>query len=379
MGNSILYITNISNGVSSFSITAVKAAKKIGFEFHLAGNFSGTTNEKLKSDEETYGIKIHQIDLDRSPYSKNNFKAFMQLVHLIQHEKIDYIHCNTPIGGILGRLAGEKCGVKKIVYQVHGFHFYNGAPIKNWILYYSVEKWLAKKTDAIITINREDFAAAQKFKLKNNGKVFFVPGVGIDLSRYNFSKKIREEKRKELGLDETSVMLISMGDLINRKNYKVAIEAIGKVNNQNIHYFICGEGPEESRLKLLTKNLTTNSHIYFLGFRNDINELLAAADIFLFTTKQEGLPRSMMEAMAYGLPCIASRIRGNTDLIIDGNGGYLKDTNDVSGFVKAIELLAYNKNLRNQMRNTNLKNIQKYDTDIIKQELEKIYLEIIGE
>lgn len=331
----ILFITNLSNGVNSFSIASVKAAKKSGLDFYLAGNFEDTPEEKLKNDEKAYGIKICQIDLTRSPYSLKNINAYKQLVKLIKEENIDYIHCNTPIGGLLGRLAGKKCNVKRVIYEAHGFHFYKGAPIKNWLIYYPIEKWLAKKTNAIITINKEDYERAKRFKLKNNGKIYYVPGVGMDLSQYDIPDDVRNIKRNELKLKNTDIALISMGDLIDRKNYPVAIETIAKLNNANVHYFICGNGPEKNNLKKLTKKLNIDNNVHFLGFRTDIKELLKASDIFLFTSKQEGLPRSLMEAMASGLPCIASRIRGNTDLIENSNCGFL--CNSIDDYINVIK------------------------------------------
>ena len=186
-----------------------------------------------------------------------------------------------------------------------------------------MERWLAHYTDALITINHEDYERAKKFKLKDHGKVYYVPGVGIDTSQYRSDRQIRFEKRRELGLANDDIALISMGDLIERKNYPVAIEAIAKVGKSNLHYFICGQGPDEEKLVSLADELGIKEQIHFLGYRTDIKELLQAADIFLFTTLQEGLARSLMEAMASGLPCIASRIRGNTDLLNDSNGGIL--------------------------------------------------------
>ena len=153
----ILYILNIAKKVNNFSYTSMIAAKECGLQFHIAGNWSYSDASERENDEKKYGIRIHQIDFVRNPYSLKNRKAYKQLLSLCKQESFDVIHCNTPIGGFLGRIVGNKCNVHKIIYQVHGFHFYKGAPIINWILYYPIEKWLARKTDIIITINKEDF------------------------------------------------------------------------------------------------------------------------------------------------------------------------------------------------------------------------------
>lgn len=357
----LLFISNISNSVGSFAVASIAAAKRCGFEFYYAANWDGATKEQIAEDEKKYGIKIVHIDLDRSPYSRKNIKAYKQLVNLINKEKIDYIHCNTPVGGVLGRLAGEKCKVKKIVYEAHGFHFYEGAPKKNWMIYYPVEKWLAKKTDAIITINNEDFERAKTFKLKNNGQVYYVPGVGMDLSQYNVPDTVREIKRNELNLKGTDFALISMGDLIDRKNYKIAIEVVAKLNNPHVHYFICGKGPEEVNLKKLAENLGVDKQVHFLGFRNDIKELLKASDTFLFTSKQEGLARSLMEAMASKIPCVVSKIRGNTELIVNNENGFL--CSGLDDYVNAIIKIMQSPDLAYKFKEKSSKHLNNFSIE----------------
>ena len=176
-----------------------------------------------------------------------------------------------------------------------------------------------------------------------------------------------------MGLGENDVALISMGDLIGRKNYDTAIRAIAEANLPALHYFICGKGPEEEKLKALAESLGVTKQIHFLGFRSDIKGLLAAADIFLFTTKQEGLPRSMMEAMSSGLPCIASKIRGNTDLLDGTEGGFLCETTDVAAYAEKLKLLANDKALRRAMGENNIIAIQKFSTETVNEELRKVY------
>ncbi len=372
----VLFIGNVAGKkmTGSFSRAAISAAHELGLEYHSVANRDNSTRDQILSDQAKFGITMHHADISRSPFSKSNIRAFGQIVKIIREHDIDYIHCNTPVGGILGRLAGKKCKVKKIIYQAHGFHFYKGASKKNWFLYYPVERWLAHYTDALITINSEDFELARtKLKLRNNGKVYYVPGVGIDLSQYNIETKFRSEKRSKLGLNDGDLALISMGDLIERKNYDTAIRAIAAANNSALQYFICGTGPEEEKLKNLAQSLGVSDRIHFLGFRSDVKELLAASDIFLFTSKQEGLPRSMMEAMASGLPCVASRIRGNTDLLENTDGGYLCDADDISEYAEKLKLLAADAELRERMGRSNLITIKKFSIETVNEEIRKIY------
>lgn len=369
----ILFISNITYKITSFSSSSIYAAHKLGMRFIHAANWSETSAEQIKSLEKENDITICNVPISRSPFSLSNIEAFKQLCRIVKENNVEYIHCNTPVGGLLGRLVGKKCGVKKVIYQAHGFHFYKGAPMINWTVYYFIERILARFTDAIVTMNGEDYANAQKFHLRNKGKVYNVHGVGIDLSEYYGIQQYRERKRRDLGFKDDDIVLISMGDLIARKNYIIAIEAIFKCKDPNIHYLICGKGEELEKLKQLAKDLGVHKQVYLLGYRTDIKELLAAADIFFFTTLQEGMPRSMMEAMAAGLPCVASNIRGNVDLIENRKGGFLCAPTDSDSFANAIVKLAESSKLRHEMSENNVMSIKKYDIRVVEKEIERIF------
>lgn len=376
MTKKMLYILNIANRVNSFSYTSMLAAQSLGIEYHIAGNWNYQSDEEIKADEKKYGIHIYQIDFIRTPYHPGNIKAYKQLSEIVKEEKFDIIHCNTPIGGVVGRFLGKKYKIKTVIYQAHGFHFFKGAPKRNWMLFYPIEKILARYTDIMITINKEDYKRAKKFRLRKNGKVFYVPGVGLDPSLFVVSDDVRKNKRQELGLNVNDIALFSAGDLVKRKNYTVSIEAVAKADNKLLHYFICGTGAEDTKLRKLAQKLGVAEQIHFLGFRTDIVELLAASDIFLFTTLQEGLPRSLSEAMAAGLPCIASKIRGNIDLIQDGKNGILCEKNDSDAFAKALNELAKNKLLRDRMRVENFQRIKKFDINASYAALLSIYKQL---
>lgn len=353
----------------------VDTAHDMGYEIWIGVNRDKP--EELDT-EAGYPVKLYDSHTYRSITAfRDNKIAYDNLNKVLKENDIEVIHCNTPVGGMMGRFCGKKYKVKKIIYTAHGFHFYEGAPLFNRTILKWAEMIMARWTDAIITMNQEDFAAAQKFKLRKGGKVYFVHGVGITLKDFEGLSHLRQEKRAELGLGEEDIALISMGDLVLRKNYSVAIRAIAKANNPHLQYFICGKGPELENLQNLAKELGVESQIHFLGFRTDVKELLQAADVFLFSTLQEGLPRSMMEAMASGLPCVASKIRGNVDLIQDGVGGYLCPATDADAFAEAITKVAEDAALRETMRNNNLETIKGYDVSVIEQEIRKIYADVL--
>lgn len=304
---------------------------------------------------------------------KSNWIAYKNLMTILKNNDIEVIHCNTPIGGVMGRICGKRMHVKKIIYTAHGFHFYQGAPLINRTIFKWAERLMAHWTDVIITMNQEDYESAQKFHLKKNGKVYKIHGVGISIDEYKNMNVDREEIRLGLGLKNQDIICISAGDLVSRKNYVVAIKAIALLKDSRVHYVICGIGPEKDNLKKLAKKLHVENQVHFLGFRTDIKELLFSADIFLFTSLQEGLPRSLMEAMACGLPCVVSNIRGNVDLIEGGKGGVLCEAKDAQSFANAIKQLSNSDKMRERMGAINKENVKKYDINVVNTEIKTIY------
>lgn len=363
----ILYILNIANRVNNFSYTSMKAAQELGFDFHIAGNWNYPTEQDLHDDEEKKCITIHQVDFHRNPFHPSNIKAYLQIKKIIEKERIDIIHCNTPIGGVVGRLAGKRCQVETIIYQAHGFHFWNGAPLINWLLYYPIERWLAHYTDALVTINQEDYKRAQDFNLRKRGRAYYVPGVGIDLELYEHRQKKRDSKRRELNLSENDIMIISPWDLMDRNNNETSIEAVAQAKNPRLHLFLFGFGSQMKTLESLVRKRGLESQVHFLGYRNDKEDLLQAADLFLSSSVQEGLLLSLMEAMASGIPCVASRIRGNTDLITS-KCGFLVEPTKCDEFAKAINTLAVDSNLRHSMGVSCIEQIHSFDINTIDKE-----------
>jgi len=365
-----LIITNLTKKIRPGHFSMIEPLQKLGLEVSWAANFSQYGGNIVDAP-----IKLHHIDFYRNPFNPKNLVAYKQLSKLLREEKFDLIHCNNPIGGLLGRICGSKARVKKIIYTVHGFHFYKGASLINITLFKWAEMWLARHTDAIITINIEDYESAQKFNLRNNGKVYYVPGVGVDTTSIKNTNGKRNELLNEINVKDDAILLISVGELNTNKNNSVIIEALRKLNNSCIHYLLCGVGDKECELKNKVKEYGLEKNVHFLGYRNDIPQLLKSSDVYLLPSYREGLSRSLMEAMGAGLPCIVSEIRGNVDLIQEGVDGFLRAPNDSEGFAEAINILASDKELREKMKISNLETIKKFDVENVKKEMKKIYEE----
>lgn len=364
------------NFINNFNKPCIESAISLGYEVYLGVNKKYP--EKLTCPE--YAIQFYDSNTFRNLFNiKDNWKAYKNLAYVLKKGNVEVIHCNTPIGGMVGRLCGRRYHVPKIIYTAHGFHFFKGAPLFNRTLLKWAEKVMAHWTDVLITMNEEDYREAKKFKLKKDGKVYKIPGVGIDTTiRKDLDICEIKNLRSILQIKENDLLCIAMGDLVKRKNYPVAIEAIAKSKNSNIHYLICGEGPEKDNLIKLSRKLNVENQIHFLGYRSDVKKLLMISDFLLFSSIQEGLPRSVLEAMACGLPCIVSNIRGNNDLIKNNINGFLFEPKDSNGLVHIINRIAKDKDLRERLGKANLNEIEKYDITIVKEIIQKIYEDNIG-
>ncbi|MEG2050946.1 MAG: glycosyltransferase family 4 protein [Oscillospiraceae bacterium] len=359
----VLFVATVPIHINTFHLPYLKYFKNLGFEVHVA------TNEYMSFPN---CDKEHVVPFERNPFKINNIKAYTQLKSMIDTEKYDIIHCHTPVGGAIARLAAKKSRKKnntKVVYTAHGFHFYKGAPLVNWIAFYPVEKYLSKFTDALITINKEDYnLAKEKMKAKN---IYYVPGVGLDTDKIANCKVNRAEKRKELGISDDDFVVLSVGELNENKNHKVIINAISKLNNSKIHYFIAGCGPLKEEYNTLIETLNLKSNIHLLGYRKDVIELYTMANIFCFPSFREGLSVSLMEAMASGLPCVVSKIRGNVDLIDDCGGCLINPLDDIE-FGKAINNIL-NNGLALKMGEHNIQTVKNFTINIVSEKMKQIY------
>ncbi|MDF2854535.1 MAG: putative glycosyl transferase family 1 protein [Neobacillus sp.] len=330
-------------------------------------------NEAISKIPDCYrqwGCDCFPISWERSPFSSGNLNAIKQIRNIVNDGHYDIVHCHTPIAAACTRIAcrqARKNGLK-VIYTAHGFHFYKGAPLKNWLIYYSVEMLCSRWTDVLITINREDYELAKKKMYAK--RTYYVPGVGIDVGKFANTIVDRDKKRAEIGIPSDAVVLISVGELSKRKNHEVILRAISGIKNKNIFYCVVGRGSLYRHLINLSVKLGISDNIRFLGFRSDINELLKTSNIFCLPSLQEGLPVALMEAMASGLPCIVSKIRGNVDLV-DKNGAVLFDPYNVDDCREVIQNLL---NLdREKFGQYNTERIKKFENSAIIEQMIKIY------
>ena len=372
--NRVLVLASVASMIDQFNMPNIMLLKKMGYEVDVACNFEeGNTcsDEKireLKDSLKEIGVEFYQIDFSRKITNiRKNVRAFLQVNNILKKNSYVFIHCHSPIGGLVGRIAG-KLNRTKVIYTAHGFHFCKGSPLKNWLIYYPVEWICSWMTDTLLIINREDYQIAKKkFHAK---ETIYIPGVGIDIDKINSVQINREEKRKELGLKTDDIVLLSVGELNQNKNHEIVIRALKELNNSHIKYVVCGQGLLKKYLEKLARELGVQNQLFLIGFRTDVIEIYKCADIFVFPSKREGLSVALMEAMACGLPCVVSSIRGNVDLI-DKYGGTLFNVDSVQSCRNAIKKIL--KSDLKLLGNNNLKKVGRFSAVRVIAELKKVY------
>lgn len=359
-------ILMVTNKVKTYALgfqNVLEPLEKLGHEVIWAADFSG-----FVADKSIIPCKIEQININTNPFNTSNIGAYKKILNIIEKYKIDAVMSSTPIGGALARLAAKKKDISPVLYEAHGFLFFKGAPFLNRTVYKLEEEVLAHYTDVLITITEEDYAAAQKFKLRSGQKPYLVHGAGV---RVGVKVEVnRASKRTSLGIPENAFVIVSAGELNKNKNTEVVVKALKEV--PEAHYIACGVGPEEENLKKLAEELGVADRFHLLGYRTDMPQLMAASDVFTMMSFREGMPRSLLEAMDIGLPCVGSDTRGIRDLI-DSDGGYICSPKDPHAFANAFNKLMNDRDLGRKMGTHNQGKVQDYSAEVVKKELYEIY------
>lgn len=339
----------------------IRTLQNKGYIVESAANFLADNTEAYRQTLERMQVKTYQVGFPRSVNPFGIISALIELSHIIKNGKYDLVHCHTPIAAVCTRIAcmGQSRNGLKVIYTAHGFHFYKGAPVLNWLAYFPIEWICSFFTDALITINKEDYMRANK-KLHAK-RTFYLPGMGVDTELFEKIEIDKGAKRKKIGIPENAILLFSVGELNKNKNHQVIIRAMAKLNNPNIHYVIAGQGQLCAYLEKLAKDLGIGEQLHLLGFRHDIGELCKAADIFCFPSLREGLGIAALEAMACGLPIITSNVHGINDYSFNGMTGYKVRPDDIAGFAKAIATLATERGKREALGGHNIEMVKKFD------------------
>ena len=376
MAKKALQLASVASMIDQFNIPNIKILQSLGYSVDVVADFTnpGTITaercENLKKRLADMNVHVFDIPIPRSLNPAAISSAYKQVKKLLEKENYNLLHCHSPIGGVIARQAAKglrKNGLK-VIYTAHGFHFYDGAPLKNWIIFYPIEKYYSKYTDVLITINKEDYKRATEHF--HAGKTVYIPGVGVDTEKFKPRENGRDKIRKELGLDEGRILLLSVGELNENKNHSSVIKALAGV--ENITYAIVGKGEKKGQLEHLA--IENNIDLRLPGFRTDVADFYDAADIYILPSIREGLNVSLMEAMASGLQCLCGSIRGNVDLVDEGKGGFLFRPIEVDEIRTALERSVKMTTAdRQEQGRYNLEKIRSFDLQTVENLSSEIY------
>lgn len=344
----ILILTTVSGFLKKFEMENVAILQKLGYTVHYAANMNEQHYPFDEEELQKAGVNLHHIDIARSPYMLNyNLKAFGQLISIIKKYHICAIHCHTPVGGMLGRMMGWYFHKKhlKVIYTAHGFHFYKGAPLINNTIYYLVEKFLARFTDILVVINKEDYKNAKKFHLRKNGQLYHIPGIGLDIQKFSpLTKEKQIENRKKLHIDKADFFIVSVGELNENKNQQIILRTLEQMRKDgkdisHVKYGICGDGFFREKIETMIRMLGLEHQVKMFGYCMDVREILGCADVSVFPSRREGLGMAGLEALSMEIPLLASENRGTREYVKPGMNGYFCKSDSIIDWMDGIETI----------------------------------------
>lgn len=370
MLSNVLYVATVASHICQFHLPYLKDFRGRGCTVHVAARDNLAEKNGLALQ---YADRHIEIPFQRSPFDRRNLTAYRQLRDLLRQEHYDLIVCNTPVGGILTRLAARKSRKQgtKVVYIAHGFHFYKGAPKKNWLLYYPIEKMMAPLCDTLITITKEDYALASK-KFRTN--VAHIHGIGVSADRYHpVTAEEAAAMRQAESLADSDFVILCTGELNKNKDQQTLIRAAAQLKDTipELKILLAGNGPLEGELKALVADLGLEDTVRFLGYRTDLERVVPAVDLVVSCSRREGMPLNVIEAMLCGKPVIAAENRGTRELIRHGENGLLFPHGEADTLADGILRLT-DSALRDTMHACGLQRANAYTVSAVRGELERI-------
>jgi glycosyltransferase involved in cell wall biosynthesis len=297
------------------------------------------------------GFRIVPAPFRRSYDVLNHARAYRFLKTLFRKEKFDLLHVHTPLAGLIGRLAGRAAGVPKIAYTAHGFYFHDRMAWPQRAFHVGLEKLGARATDILMTQSAEDAATAIRLGLAPGGIAHAI-GNGVDVERFRPAPGCRASVRAELGVPEDAVVAVMTGRLVAEKGYPELFAAALRV--PALHLWCVGSRLASDHADPIGADIEAaeaamGARLKLLGYRPDVENLLAAADLFVLPSHREGMPRSILEAMATGLPVVATDIRGSREEVVQDATGLLTPVGDVPALAEALARLVDDPALRLRM------------------------------
>lgn len=362
----LLLVANVSKEhIRKFHIPLIEQLKESGWSVDVACRL----DEPVPEADNAFDLPC-----DRDPFRGSIFKSVKALKEVLRKNNYDVLLCNTIVGSIVARLSAVEFRKKglKVFYLCHGLHFFPGAPARRWVLGYPMEKLLASKTDMLITINSLDYDTARKHLPIPVIKQ--IHGMGVDLSRFKESVLWGEERmryREKLRIAPEDLVLTYVAEIINNKNQIMLLDALELIRERipATKLLLIGPVHDNGTLAKIVAERNLQNHVMLLGWRDDVPTLLHISDIYVASSKSEGLGLNLIEAMACDLPVVASRNRGHAETVDDGVNGFLVEVNDYKAMAEKVLLLHEDQELRQAVIRQAHEDIAKFEKEATLAEL----------
>ncbi|AWB46406.1 glycosyltransferase family 1 protein [Paenibacillus sp. CAA11] len=369
----IAYTATVYSHLAHFHLPFLRDLREKGYEVHA---YAGA--DALRDEVEQAGVRCVDVPFSRSPLSLGNWAALRQLLGCFRQERYEFIHTHTPNAALITRLAAACAGLRNVVYTAHGFHFYRGAPLLNWLLYYPLERLMARWTDVLITLNEEDYRRAAHFPVRRHA--LQLPGVGVQLEP--IEGPAEEQLLSGLGLQASAarpMIVLCAAELNRNKNQEQLIRAVHELIREGIPVILllAGAGGWELRCRELVSRLQLEQAVRFLGYRRDIAQWMQAADVVALVSRREGLPKVLLEGLAAGKPLVVTDVRGSRELVQPEENGFVVPVGDYRATAGALRRLYDDPLLRTQMGASSQRKAAKYALDPVRARLEEVYAALL--
>ena len=369
-----LIVATVPQHLTAFHLPFVEHFRAKGWVVHgMARNI--TTNPACVDAFD----RVWDAPFSRSPTALSNIVAARRIVQsVVANGEYDIVHVHTPVAAFVVRFALRKASGRlrpKVIYTAHGFHFYHGGnPVRN-LVFRTLERLAGPWTDFLVVMNEEDFQAASRYEMVPADRLSYMPGIGLDLAKYSGESTGTgevERVRDELGLERDASLFLMVAEFIPRKRHIDVLEAFAGLDTENSYLALAGTGKLLKSMQEKAKELGIADNVRWLGFRTDVPDLLRASTALILPSLHEGLPRSLMEALCLGVPCIGSDIRGTRDLLGQGKG-MLFSPGNVNELRSAMERIIDSPELRKEIVAKGRSDVDKYDVRRIIELHEALY------
>lgn len=379
MANILYIITRLDRGGSAEAVMQwAEGIKNLGHRTKIVTGKTVHPQEDFHTYTARTGVPIDVIhSLVRPPGIRCDYRALKTLIRLIRNERPHIVHTNTSKAGILGRFAARINKVPVIIHSPHGHIFYGYFSKAKTKFFIGLERWAAGFTHQITNLTRLGMEDHIRLRVAPSEKLRVIYP-GVELGKYAVSTQIRGQIRCGIGISDETTVIGWVGRIDSVKNPLMFIQAAVLLKDKNLHFLLVGDGELMESMRRKVDEMSLNEKFTFTGHRTDIPNLLAAMDIYVLTSLNEGFGRTIIEAQSANLPVIVTDVGGVSEIVIDGETGILIPSEDPSALAQAILRLTGDSQLQKRLIANARKRLKRFSLQNTIDNIENLYRELLS-